>query len=197
VNVLESHQDIAAISFFCYQPRTGFDESGELPRFRFSGNGNDGYEGLYFVEGGMCIRKDAFDRIEGYDIDFVWGAEGADLTLQMYRLGMKTLYYPSIATLHLKSQINRQNSKNVELFTRNYLWTITKHFPFYASIPLSLLYILRKMLAMMLHPALAVGYSRGIVSAFNGYARQISKCKKLTLGQVLGLRRWYLFLFRW
>jgi GT2 family glycosyltransferase len=194
---LEQRPEIAAISFFCYQPITGFAESGELQRFGFSGDAISGYEGLFFVEGGMCIRNDAFSKIEGYDTDFIWGAEGADLTLQLYNRGMKTIYYPQIATLHMKSQRNRNNSINIKFFTRNYLWTLAKHFPIYAAVPLSILYILRKILAMILHPDLFSGYVSGIGQGLSGFIKQRNKTKKLSLRQVIGLKRWYLFLFRW
>jgi GT2 family glycosyltransferase len=194
---LEAHSYVDAISFFCYQPLTGFAESGELEKFCFSGSEEKGYEGLYFVEGGMCIRKQAWEKISGYDPDFHWGAEGADLTLQMYRENMRTLYHKSFATLHMKSEENRNISKNIYFFTRNYLWTIAKHFPFYAAIPLSLLYIIRRTAAMILHPNLAAAYLKGITDSTLGFFVQRKKCKKLSLRQVLGLKRWYLFLFRW
>ncbi len=197
VAFLEANSRIAAISFFCFQPITGFAESGELEKFGFSGSVEEGFEGLYFVEGGMCIRRDAFAAIEGYDPEFRWGAEGADLTLQLYKAGKVTMYHPGFATLHMKSQTNRNHSKNVELFTRNYLWTIAKHFPFYAAVILSAGYVFRKMITMVLHPALAGGCSRGITAGLAGFFRQRRKTSKLNLRQVLGLKRWYLFLYRW
>lgn len=197
VTYLENHQECSALSFFCYQPITGLVETTELEKFRFSKSEKDGYEGLYFVEGGMCIRKSAWELIEGYDPEYFWGAEGADLVLQMYSRGLRTFYYPHIAVLHMKSAMNRNFEKNIYYFTRNYFWTIEKHFPFYASIPLVGLYFLRRLVGMMLHPNLSIAYLKGIRDGLLGMSRQRKKCSKLTFRQILGLNRWYLFLFRW
>lgn len=197
VAYLESRPEIAAVSFFCYQPRSNFVETGGLEQFYFDGDAINGYRGLYFVEGGMCIRKDAIDRIAGYDPDFQWGAEGADLTLQMYRLGLQTVYYPILATLHMRSDVHRDDVRNARYFTRNYIWTIAKHFPWYAAIVLTILYIIRRCIAMVLHPNLARGYIGGMFSGLVGWIWQRSKTKKLSMRQVLRLGRWYVFLFRW
>jgi len=197
ISFLEEHTQVAALSFFCYQPLTGFAESGELEKFCFSGSDAEGYEGLYFVEGGMCIRKEAWNKIPGYDLDFHWGAEGADLTIQMYKQNLRTMYHKGFGTLHMKSAENRNLSKNSYFFTRNYLWTIAKHFPFYASTVLIPLYVIRRIIAMILHPNLASSYIKGMKDGILGIPAQRKKCKKLTLRQVLGLKRWYLFLYRW
>lgn len=197
VQMLEVRPEIDAASFYCYQPLTSFEESGGLEKFKFSGDPQNGYEGLFFVEGGMCVRQDSFKRTTGYDKEFIWGAEGADLILQFYKLGMKTLYYPACATLHMKSQQNRNTVQNVKFFTRNYIWTIGKHFPILIAIPLIALYILRRMVAILLHPYFASGYIHGILDGVIGFHIQRRKTEKFTLRQVLGLKRWYLFLLRW
>jgi GT2 family glycosyltransferase len=197
IKFLEMNRHVDAVSAYCYQPLTGFAESGELEKFRFSGSPLQGYEGLYFVEGGMCIRSSAWKKIEGYDPDFIWGAEGADLTLQMYKNGMKTMYHPGFATLHMRSNINRNFSINIYFYTRNYMWTIAKHFPIYAALPVTVLYIIRRCISMILYPKLFHVYLKGINDGLSGIIVQRKKCKKLSLRQVLGLKRWYLFLFRW
>ncbi len=197
IQMLEERPEIDIVSFYCYQPLTFFVESGGLEQFSFLGNSRSGYEGLFFVEGGMCVRQDSFKRISGYDNDFFWGAEGADLTLQCYKLGMKTLYYPACATLHMKSQQNRNTVRNVKFFTRNYIWIIGKHFPILAAIPLMTLYIMRRVIAIVLHPSFASGYVQGILEGIAGLQKQFRKNDKLSLRQVFGLKRWYLFLLRW
>jgi len=197
VSFLEEHTRIDALSFCCYEPLTGFVQSGELEKFCFSGSEEQGYEGLYFVEGGMCIRKEAWEKISGYDLDFHWGAEGADLTLQMYKQNLRTMYHKGFATLHMKSAENRDLKKNNYFFTRNYLWTIAKHFPLYASTVLVPFYIIRRIIAMTFHPNFASSYIKGIKDGILGIPAQRKKCKKLSLRQVLGLKRWYFFLYRW
>jgi GT2 family glycosyltransferase len=197
VTFLEERSECDALSFSCYQPKTGFMESGNPKHFRFSGSETDGYEGLFFVEGGMCIRASAWKKIKGYDSDFVWGAEGADLTLQMYAEDMKTMLHPGFATLHMKSNDNRIYSKNMYFFTRNYIWTIAKHFPLYASVLLVFFYILRRFVAIALHPRAAAAFLNGMKDGVLGIPAQRKKIRKLGLRQVLGLKRWYLFLYRW
>lgn len=197
VRLMQSRPDIGASSFLCLQPITGFIESSELEHFGLGGDLDSGIEGLFFVEGGMCIRRSAFERIAGYDREFAWGAEGADLTLQLYREGIMTLYYPMLATLHMKSALNRSTNENAMLFTRNYVWTIAKHFPCYAAVAVTAAYIVRRVVGMVLHPAFVGAYARGIVAGLAGSLRQRRKCAKLSLRQVLHLNRWYLFLLRW
>lgn len=194
---LEKNTHCDSISVYCYQPLTEYAESGELEKFRFSGSSEAGFQGLYFVEGGMCIRSSAWKEIEGYDPDFIWGAEGADLTLQLYKAGMKTMYHPGFATLHMKSNINRNYAENFYFFTRNYIWTLSKHFPLYAAMPLIFFYILRKIISICLYPKYTSAYFRGIKDGVLGISTQRRKSKKLTLRQVLDLKRWYLFLYRW
>ncbi len=197
VELFERHPEYDAISFCCYQPLTDTFETLGLEQFYIDRSADGWFEGLYFVEGGMCVRRDSFAKISGYDPEFHWGAEGADLTLQMYAQGMKTIYAPEIATLHMKSGRNRIVSKNITLFTRNYIWTIAKHFPIIAAIPMVIVYILRRSISALMHPTFVGAYFNGIAQGIGGMARQRKKAKKLSFMQVIGLRRWFMFLYRW
>jgi len=194
VTTLERMEDIDSLTLFCYQPLTGFTETGESDKIYFSGAGSNG---LSFAEGAMCIRTSSWHKIDGYDSDFFWGAEGVDLTLQMYAQNMKSMYHPGLAVLHMKSGENRNIGRNNYLFTRNHIWALAKHFPPYTIIPLVLLLTLRKIITIILHVKLFKPFTRGIIDGVLGISSQRKKCRKLSLKQMLGLKRWYLMLFRW
>jgi hypothetical protein len=194
VTVLQEMPDKDSMTLLCYQPLTGHTETGESDEIYFSNTGN---KGLSFAEGAMCLKASSWKKIDGYDVDFFWGAEGFELTLQMYAQGMQTIYHPGLAVLHMKSNENREVRKNFYFFTRNHIWALAKHFPLYAALPVIFLYLVRKIIAICSHPKFFTPYAKGIKDGILGIPAQRKKCKKLSLRQVLRLKRWYLFLYRW
>lgn len=197
VQILEFYSHLDTLTFYCYQPITGFIETGEATEIKFSDVKKKEFSGLFYAEGAMCIKTSSWKKIIGYDPDFFWGSEGVDLTLQMYEKDMRAIYSPGLAVLHMKSLQNRDMGNNNYFFTRNHIWTLSKHFPLYACIPLISLYIIRKFIAICLYPKYTLPYLKGIKDGLLGIVWQRKKQKKLTLRQVLGLKRWYLFLYRW
>ncbi|MEI8133757.1 MAG: glycosyltransferase [bacterium] len=197
VSFLERRAEVDAVTLYYYQPLTGFVETGEIQRFRSGGSHENGFEGLFYAEGGMCIRTSSFLRISGYDDEFLVYGEGLDLTLQMYKCDMTLLYHPGFATLHMKSFSNRDNQRMVWRQSRNHIWTLAKHFPLYALLVLVGVLILRFGVSIALHPKRLMSYLKGILDGIAGIPAQRRKTRKLTLRQVLGLKRWYLFLYRW
>ncbi len=197
VEFLEKHPNCGAISFYCLLSIIGFGESGEAGSKRYHGDPEKGFEGVHYVEGGMCIRSSTWKAIEGYDPEFFWGAEGLDLSLQIFREGIKNIYHAGYATLHMKSSLNRNINTNVYFFTRNTIWTIAKHFSLYIAIPLTSVYIIRRLVGILLHPSLAKGYIQGIFDGIKGYPSQRKKTSKLTLKQAFILKDWYYPLVRW
>ena len=165
--------------------------------FRLSGSATSGYNGLYYAEGGMCIRTSAFLKTEGYERTFICYGEGLDLAFQMYKLGMNMVYHTGFATLHMKSNTNRNRTTMIFLNTRNHFWTLCKHFPLYVLPFVLFELIIRQAISSIIHPQYAKSYLRAIVEGFKGLRLQRTKSKKLSFAQVLGLKRWYLFLLRW
>jgi GT2 family glycosyltransferase len=197
VRILEEHPEFDSIAMYCYQPINRYGETDGLEGFGFHRRAYPWFEGLFFVEGGMCVRKSSFDRCNGYDDQFFWGGEGFELTLQMYKLGLRMIYYPAMATLHLKSHKNRTHSTNIYFVTRNQIWTIWKHFPFYAACIIISAFILRKVVSMILHPNNSANFLKGIAAGLSGWRAQRKRTSKLRLHQVIGLRWWYAGLLRW
>ncbi|MEP7233910.1 MAG: glycosyltransferase [Ignavibacteriota bacterium] len=197
VNLLELQPQIDSLTLFCYQPLTGHTETGEFREIYTSGPGEKGNRGLPFAEGAMCIRSSSWKLLSGYDPDFFWGGEGLDLTLQMYALRMTSMYHPGLGALHMKSGQNRNLGNNYYFFTRNHIWSLSKHFPFYAGVPLILLYILRKLITIAFNSGSYKSYMKGIKDGLIGIPKQTRKNKKLSLRQVIALKRWYFYLLRW
>jgi GT2 family glycosyltransferase len=194
VEWLERNPEYASVSFLCYQPLSGFYETGELRNFFTKKIDQYTFEGVYFVEGGMCFRNEAIRGIR-YDERLFWGAEGADLSLQMYQRDLCSVYTETAATLHMKSPLNR--SLNIYQFTKNYILVISKHFPFFIAFVMIILFILRKCIGMLLHPSRMKETVTGISSGLLNAGEFLSYRPKLNLRQILGLKRWYFMLYRW
>jgi GT2 family glycosyltransferase len=196
VQHMEKYLDIDALSTSYYQPITGLMETKGWEIYRFRGDGIKGLEGQYVVEGGICFRLDSLKKIEGYDP--AWpGCEGMDLGLQLYKKSFSTYLCPWFLTLHFISPTMRVSGRRVYVNSRQMLWVIAKHWPILAAFPLVILVVLRRTIAMTMHPKVAKHNLRGLRDGISGLPRFLRYHPKLTWKQVWGLRRWYYGLMRW
>jgi len=196
VDFLEDHKDIDVINMFCWQPITEIVETAGFEHF-YLRKQYDGYVGVYAVEGGMGFRRSALASIKGFDDRLFWGAEGADLSLQLYSANKVIFYHPGYATLHLKAFVNRSVSTNARWVTRNYIYTITKHFPKVLSPFLIVLYIARRTVTALHQPVLRQAIAQGIRDGIMQCKEFYKERPKLSLQASVMLKRWFLLLYRW
>jgi GT2 family glycosyltransferase len=197
VQFLEKNSHLATLCLQCYQPRSNFCETKYAEKHALNVPDIGVYEGLYVIEGAICFRTDILKKIDGYDPEFFWGAEGFDLSLTLYRNGYIGAYYPALLCLHMRSPINRNINTNIYRLTRNYFWSFVKHFPLW-SLPILLIpYILRKILLSLQSPQQSKDILRGVFDGIRGYSLQRKKSSKLSWRQVVRLKRWYIYLYRW
>ena len=197
VEFLEKNQDVHALCFECFQPRSNFRESSFFEKYAFQELGPTVYQGVYYIEGAMGFRTEIFKTLRGYDDDFFFGALGLDLALEMYKNNFQMVYYPDLLCLHMRSAVSRDSQKGFYFNTRNFLWTLFKHFPLWCLPVLVLLYIIRRLIICLKRPGLTISFLRGLKDALLRYRPQRKKTSKLSSRQIMTLKRWFLFLYRW
>ena len=104
----------------------------EFPRRRVTGVGVEGPVG-YFLEGACVVRRSAFVEAGGFDPDFFYGHESADLSLRLAQRGRVVVYSPSLHVEHRPSPTGRNASRHSDarqlvnrevLARRNLPWAI-------------------------------------------------------------------------
>ncbi len=195
VQHMEKHPDIAVLSTSYYQPVTGMMETEGWEHFCTRNERDKGYFGQFIVEGGVCFRVNALHRTEGYDPQWS-GQEGMELSLQFFMKGLKIYLCPFFLKLHFIHPSNRLG-RRAYVNSSHTIWMLRKYWPTIIAIPLIGVTILRRVIAMAMHPQNAAWNARGILDGISRNKRLRQRSPKLTLQQVLDLKRFYLFLFRW
>jgi GT2 family glycosyltransferase len=57
----------------------------------------------------MCIRRDVFEKIHGFDEDFILYAEETDLCLRIRKEGFKIGYYDEVSVKHIGGASEKRN----------------------------------------------------------------------------------------
>lgn len=196
VQHLEAHPEIDVLSTCYYQPITGITETVGWERFRLGTASENGIPGIFLVEGGACFRLDSWRMIEGYEPAILCYGDGAELAIQFYKRGLRVYLSPWFLTLHFVSS-NRKSGFRSYANSRHTVWIISKHWPVMAAIPLLVCVILRRCLAMVLHPDSLKDNAKGLLDGFRGIRPFLKYQPKLTWKQVYHLGRFYIALFRW
>ena len=197
VQFMEKHTDVDVLSSRCQRPLTGITETGGWEQFRLGMDSQKGYEGIFLVEGGVCFRLSSLRTMEGYDSRFLFGKEGFDLGLQFFKSGGGIYLCPRYVTLHFASNVMRSPNKILYLESRNALWLIAKHWPFSWTPLLTLAWVFRRMLGMILHRGTAMSAVKGLKDGFKGMGPFFQYRPKLTWSQALKLKRFYVQMVRW
>jgi hypothetical protein len=201
VQHFEEHPEIDTLSTSYYQPVTGLMETNGWERFRRTPPSESGFEGLYIVEGGVCFRVANTKNIDGYDPAWT-GAEGMEYGVHLYKMKRKSFLCPWFLTLHFISDSVRAEGRSYRghrayVNSRQLVWMIAKHWPFVGAIPLLALLVLRRLLAMIMYPALIKENYNGLRDGFKSIHIFLKRQPKLTWKQVFGLKRGYYLFYRW
>jgi hypothetical protein len=102
------------------------------------------------------------------------------------------VYYPSALVWHAMSPVGRDVYGRLRMVTRNSLWLLWKYFPLVVSLPLSLLFALRRLLPVFkdfrrLRPVLG-----GLREGFTGMGRMRAYGMVFNTAATLRLRHWFL-----
>ncbi|MES2766814.1 MAG: glycosyltransferase [Bacteroidota bacterium] len=196
VEFMEENPEIAALCGNYFQPLTGIEETAGWEKFAQK-KSVKGSEGIFLVEGGVCFRNSVLKETGYYDEENLWGAEGSDLSFEFLKKGHLIHLNRDFTTLHFKFYAGRPPNRDTNWKTQNMIRLLAKHFPVWAFIPLSFGYVVRRIVGIAIRPKTAIGVLKGIVKGFSGAGKFLKRMPKLTLKQMLFLKRWYLMLYRW
>jgi GT2 family glycosyltransferase len=57
----------------------------------------------------LCVDKEVFNKVDGFDERYVWGTEDIDLCLKIKAAGKKTVYCPESVAIHCESATLKMN----------------------------------------------------------------------------------------
>ncbi|MCZ7557217.1 MAG: glycosyltransferase [Bacteroidia bacterium] len=192
LRLMQSDDTIAAVCASCVHPDTGVAETAGIERFAGGGSADTGYDVVNIAAGGTMLRMAAVRETDGYGADFFWGREENDLAFQLLSKGWRVVYYPSALVWHAMSPVGRDVYGRLRMVTRNSLWLLWKYFPLTVSLPLALLFALRRLLPVVkdfrrLRPVLD-----GLREGFGGMGRMRAYAMVFDTAMTLRLRHWFL-----
>jgi GT2 family glycosyltransferase len=192
LGLMQGDSRIAAVCASCVHPDTGIAETAGIERFAGGGSADAGYDVVNIAAGGTLLRMEAVRSTAGYGADFFWGREENDLAFQLIRNGWRVVYYPSALVWHAMSPVGRDVYGRLRMVTRNSLWLLWKYFPLVVSLPLSLLFALRRLLPVVkdvrrLRPVLG-----GLREGYAGMLRMRAYDMVFGAAATLRLRHWFL-----
>lgn len=197
VRHFEAHPEIDALSTRYYRPLSGMEETKDWEFYGHDSEGSQGIEGVFIVEGGVCFRLASLRKVEGYDPRFLVYSEGMELGLQLRKNGFRIFLCPQFATLHFVATNMRPSGLRAYANSRHMLWTIAKHWPAWAAVPLLALLLVRRAFAMAMHRATWRENAHGLADGFSNIRAYWAYQPKLSATQIFQLNRFYLFFYRW
>jgi GT2 family glycosyltransferase len=102
----------AIISFKVQYYETGEMQVNAFPHKNFRDySSRQHFETYYFAGGAHAIRREVFEKLGGYPIDFFYGMEEYDLSYRVLDMGYSIVYSARIVMLHKESPFGRKTRK--------------------------------------------------------------------------------------
>jgi GT2 family glycosyltransferase len=79
-------------------------------------------------EGAVAFKREIFDRIGYYPLEFFISHEGPDLAFRILNIGKRILYNPNIEVIHAHAIEGRKNWRRYYYDTRNLLWLAYRNY---------------------------------------------------------------------
>lgn len=189
VSIMESDPSIAVLCCSCIHPVTGYNETRGIERFATGGSPREGYDLVNIAAGGSAFRMEDIRQTKGYDPDFFHGREENDLAFQLVHRDKRIVFCPQLIVSHLMSGSNRDVHSRLKYVVRNTLWLLWKYFPFPVSIPMALLFSIRRFLSCVKDVKRFGAVMRGLACGISGYRRMKMKAHRFSLTRSLKLWR--------
>lgn len=196
VLAMMNRPDICALNTVIYQFRNSVVESKGWEHFSTKINVDSSYEGLFIVEGGVCFRTSVIKKFR-FDEHNLWGAEGMDLSLQLFSDSRKMILHRGFVTLHSKSTAGRSRSTDPFLKASSVIKLLFKHFYFPISFCLIFLFCVRRFLGFVLRPKSMPASMSGIIDGIRNSKNFRKYRPKIKSKNLPALYKWYLFMLRW
>ncbi len=87
-------------------------------------------EVLYAMGCGMAFRREAWESVNGFDEDIVYGYEDADFALRVWARGLRVITQPSAVVLHRTLSFGPLSRERLFFATRNRWFFLIRHWPF-------------------------------------------------------------------
>lgn len=168
VYTLKSRSDVHVLAFKVCDDRTGELLARAWCHPRSWKEFNDcEFETDHFNEGACAARREVYQLAGLYYEPLFFGAEGWDLVLRMFDHGFRIFYQPEIRVRHLADEATRPSDRPYYFYTRAYIWTVAKDYPFGAGAA-----FLAVKISMMLGFAIRSGhvraFARGVIDGLRG-----------------------------
>lgn len=196
VSYLESRQDISVLNMSVYQHLNNVYESDDWEYFSYNRIEEMMFEGVFFVEGGVCIRTKDISSCR-FDEGNMWGAEGMDISLQLFKQSKRMVLDSSLQVLHVKAGIGHPRVTDAFHKSSSVIKMLFKHFPLVIAWILVVFYCCRRLVGAVVRPETVKYYFQGIIDGLRNRRLYADYSPKFQGMSLLHLGRWYLFLYRW
>lgn len=180
---------IASVCASCVHPTTRIAETAGIERFASAGPAQGLWDVVNIAAGGTLLRMDAIRETRGYGEEFFWGREENDLAFQLLLKGWRVTFLPSAVIWHSMSSTGRRHYERLRIVTRNSLWLLWKYFPLPVALPMSLLFALRRLAAVLNDTRRFPHVVSGLLQGYAGMAAH-RLAGRFSLRQSWGLRGW-------
>jgi GT2 family glycosyltransferase len=192
VEYMESHPYFGALCFRTIESATGDTQYGEMGLFstrRIPG----GYEGVYISGNGMCFRRDAIQRTDGYDERWFYGREELCLACECVYHNLPIAYLPRYTLLHRQAPRAIPSGGVIEKEVRNNIWASFKYFPYPVAALAAFLHTLRPAVMNPLkgNPRGALHVYLGMREALAGLPEILHRRKPIPVSELAHNNRWF------
>lgn len=118
-------------------------------------------------EGAIAFKREIFDEVGLYPIEFFISHEGPDLAFRALKAGKRIIYCPDVVVIHAHAAEGRKNWRRYYYDTRNLIWLAYRNYSFRmftTRFPLQIL----AMLAFSIRDGFIKYYLKAVIDAIKG-----------------------------
>jgi GT2 family glycosyltransferase len=197
VEFMEANPYFGALCFRSINFYSGTTEYGEFAELSSRRLPDGSCEGMYVIGNGMCFRRTAIQRTDGYDERLFWGAEEFELALELLYHDVPVAFHPDFALIHRHAQRAFTPAGATQLFLRNNIWIAFKFFPFPIAVGVASLLTLRPLLTGIVKkkPGVPMAVLQGAWEGLRTLDQIFPTRKSIPVGKLARHSRWFFHMF--
>ena len=197
VEWMEAHPAIGALCFRSLNLHTGLSDWGPLEKFASARLGDEAYEGMFMIGNGMCFRRSAVQRTEGYDPRLFWGAEELYVCLELLSHDVRIAYHPNLVILHRQLPRAMPRAEVVEMEVRNNIRAYVMFMPLPLALAMSTLHCARRLAQAAVHRDRdhAEATRRGAARALRELRELMARRRPVPMSRFARHNRWIFLTF--